>query len=205
MNKNTDPRIDGYIADAAPFARPILRQLRKLIHRGCPDVAETIKWNCPAFLHRGKILCMMPAFKAHCGFVFWNKAVKKIIQKDRGTPATGMKLFGRITTLADLPDDRTMLRYIRAAAALNVADKPARPRPAARSRPAPSVPADLAEALKENPVAALAFANFSPSCRREYVGWITEAKRTETRDRRVATTVQWLAEGKQRNWKYLNC
>jgi uncharacterized protein YdeI (YjbR/CyaY-like superfamily) len=197
-----DPRLDAYIAEAAPFARPVLRHLRKLVRRACPAAEETLKWNSPAYVHGGKILCITPAFKAHCRLVFWSQPLKRLIQAERCGARKGMEQFGRITSLADLPDDRTMLRYLRTAAALTVSGKPARPRPPSKPRSAPAVPADLAAALKTNPAAALTFKKLSPSCRREYTEWLTDAKRAETRAKRLATALGWLAEGKPRNWKY---
>jgi uncharacterized protein YdeI (YjbR/CyaY-like superfamily) len=200
-----DPRVDASIAKAAPFAQPILKHLRAVVHRACPDVVETIKWNNPSFLYRDKILCGMAAFKAHCIFGFWHQQMEKLIAKDLGvTPAAG-GLLGRITCLADLPGDATLERYIKHAMTLLETGVPARAARAARPKPEAKVPPDLAAALQKNKKAAAAFENFSPSHRREYIEWIVEAKRAETREKRLATTLEWLAAGKPRNWKYMNC
>lgn len=203
MAPKPDPRIDAYIAKAAPFAQPILRHLRELVHTGCPEAQETMKWSMPHFTHGGGILCSMSAFKAHCAFGFWHRGMNAIIAKDGIDAEAAMGDFGRITSLADLPDDRKMIRYIREAAKLNESDAPARPPP--KPKQVLPVPADLAAALKTNKKAAAAFGAFSPSHRREYIEWITEAKRVETRQKRLATTLVWLAAGKPRNWQYLNC
>jgi len=202
MKQSTDPRVDAYIAKSAGFARPILRHLRALVHAACPAAQETIKWGMPSFTHHG-ILCGMAAFKAHSTFGFWRRGMTAVIGRDGAKAKQAMGSLGRITSLADLPDDRSMLRYIRQAAKLNEAGGPARPKP--KPRPALPVPADLAAALSKNAKAAKTFANFTPSPRREYIEWITEAKRPGTRAKRLATTVQWLAAGKARNWKYANC
>ena len=158
----TDPRIDVYIAKAAPFAQPILRHLRKLIHAGCPEVGETLKWSSPFFVYRGKVLCFMPAFKAHLRFGFWNPEMRKLIAKEAGG------LRGPITSLADLPDDQTLLRYVRTAAELQAAGKPARAKRPAKPRAPLRVPADLAAALRKNKKAAATFKDFSYSHRKEY-------------------------------------
>jgi uncharacterized protein YdeI (YjbR/CyaY-like superfamily) len=205
MSTKPDPRIDTYIAEAAPFAQPILRHLRKLVRQGCPDVEETLKWSSPSFMSNGRILAGMAAFKAHCTFGFWHQEMEKRLAREGHKTGEAMGLLGRITSLKDLPDDRTMLGYIRTAVELNVSEAPGRPRPAGKSRPELPVPADLAAALKRNKAAAATFERFSPSHRREYVEWITEAKRGETRQKRLATTLEWLAEGKSRNWKYESC
>jgi uncharacterized protein YdeI (YjbR/CyaY-like superfamily) len=202
--KNSDPRIDAHIAKAADFAKPVLLHLRKLVHEACPDVEETLKWRSPSFLYRGRILCGMMAFKEHCTFGFWHKDMKGVLEKDGARADQAWGSLGRLTSLADLPSDEAMLRYIRTAARLNESGAPGRPR-AVRKPTALRVPADLAAALRKNKAAAATFRRFSPGRRREYVQWITEAKRDETRARRVATTLEWLAEGKTRNWKYENC
>jgi uncharacterized protein YdeI (YjbR/CyaY-like superfamily) len=203
--KNTDPRIDAHIEKAAGFAKPILRRLRKLVHEACPDAEETLKWSSPAFVYRGKILCGMAAFQKHCTFGFWHQGMTDVLGLDGEKSDTAMGSFGRLTSLDDLPSDRAMLRYIRKAVALNESDAPARPRPVRRPAEPLAVPGDLAAALKMKKAASATFERLSPSHRKEYIEWITEAKRDETRQRRLATALEWLAEGKPRNWKYQNC
>ena len=198
-----DGRIDAYIARSAPFARPILKHLRKLIHRAEPSVEETIKWGFPSYVYHDKILCGTAAFKAHISFGFWHRGMEDLLNKELGKTNEAMGLMGRVTSLADLPDDPTLLRYVKLAVRLHDSGLRARPKP--KPKPALPVPADLAGALKKNPRAAAVWKNFSPSARREYIEWITEAKRVETRTRRLATTVEWVAAGKPRNWKYMNC
>ncbi len=198
-----DPRIDAYIAHAAPFARPILRHLRQLIHRGNPGVEETIKWSCPFFLHRGQLFCSFAAFKAHAAFGFHHQGMEALLTKELGRTTEAMGLLGRITARADLPGDATLLSYIRTAKKLYDRGLPRRPR--TKPRPALPVPADLAAALQRNRKAAAAWTGFAPSHRREYSEWITEAKRGETRAKRLATTLHWLAAGRKRNWRYENC
>jgi len=198
----TDPRVDAYIAKSAEFARPILRHLRALVHQACPEAQETIKWGMPSFTSHG-ILCGIAGFKAHCAFGFWRRGMTDVIARDGHKAEQAMGSLGRITSQADLPSDAAMVGYIRQAAKLNEAGGPARPKPKPK-QPLP-MPADLSAALKKNMKAAKVFKDFSPSPRREYIEWITEAKRPETRSKRVATTIQWLAAGKRRNWKYENC
>jgi uncharacterized protein YdeI (YjbR/CyaY-like superfamily) len=203
MPPTKDPRIDAYIGRAAPFAQPILTRLRKLVHAGCPDIEETIKWSHATFVYRGKIFAGMAAFKEHATFGFWHQGMEKVLAADGFKAGDAMGLMGRIGTLADLPDDKTMLRYIKAATALHDSGAPSRPAP--KPKPAMKTPADLAAALRKNKRAAAEWDDFSPSARREYISWITEAKRKETRAARVATTLEWVASGKPRNWKYMNC
>lgn len=195
-----EPRIDEYLEKAAPFARPILRRLRKLVHAACPDVEEAMKWSFPHFLYQGKILCSMAAFKEHCSFGFWDGAA--VVGQSGVKEAMGS--FGRITAPGDLPSDAALTAYIKKAMALRDAGvKPAREKkPKKAELPTPE---DFAKALRRNKQAKATFEQLSPSHRREYLEWITEAKREETRLRRIAQSLEWLAEGKNRNWKYENC
>lgn len=194
-----DPRIDAYIKNAQPFARPILVHLRTIVHAACPDVEETIKWSFPHFDYRGGMLCAMASFKAHCTFGFWNGSLL-LASDSRNAEAMGD--FGRITALAELPSKARITSLIKQAMKLNeagvkrAARKPKSPRKPLR------VPADLAAALAGNRAAAAAFKEFSPSAGREYIEWITEAKAPATRERRLDTAIGWIAEGKRRNWKY---
>jgi len=198
-----DPRIDAYIEKAADFAQPILKHLRQTVHAACPDVEETMKWSSPHFLYKG-MLCGMSAFKQHCAFGFWKG--KLVVGDDGRTLEDAMGQFGRITTLRDLPPKKTLIAYIKKAMALNEEGVPS-PMRAKRAAPKPpvAVPDDLAAMLRKNKKAQTTFDAFSPSHRREYVEWIGEAKREETRKKRLQTTIEWLAEGKSRHWKYVNC
>ena len=202
----TDPRIDAYIDRAAPFARPILVHVRALVHQACPGVEETIKWGMPTFMHAGGILCGMAAFKQHASFGFWKHAMV-VGEGERADekPRDGMGSYGKLTALDDLPTKKILLAHIRKAMKLNEDGVKV---PAARKaapRPAPETPADLLAAFKQDKAAQATFDAFPPSCKREYIEWIVEAKREDTRAKRVAQTVEWLAEGKRRNWKYENC
>lgn len=192
-----DSRVTAYIADAAPFARPILTHLRTVVHEACPAAEETLKWGMPTFMHHG-ILCGFAAFKAHATFGFWKGA---LILDAQGRPAkAAMGNFGRLTAVSDLPARRVLLGYVRQAARLNEAGVKVRRKLA--PKPAVQAPADLRTAIAGVAKARATWKAFSPSQRREYVEWVTEAKRPETRRQRVATTVEWLGEGKRRNWKY---
>ncbi len=195
---NKDPRIDAYIAKAAEFARPILKHLRKVIHAGCPQVEETIKWGMPHFDYKGP-LCGMAAFKQHCSFGFW-KSELIVGASEKGAEAMGQ--FGRITSLADLPSEKVLAGHLRKAVELNEAGirKPSTPR--SKVKKDLVVPDYFKAALKKNKKAMQTFEGFSYSHRKEYVEWITEAKRDETRAQRVKQAIEWLAQGKSRNWKY---
>ncbi len=194
-----DPRIDAYIAKSADFAKPILKHLRKAVHTGCPQVEETMKWSMPHFDYKG-VMCGMAAFKEHCAFGFWKADL--ILNRDNQGEKSGMGSFGCIKSLADLPGDKTLIGYVKKAAALNEAGIKAPGRTQPKKRAPIPVPDGFAAALKKNAKARNTFENFPPSHRREYLEWITEAKREETRKERMEKTLKLLAEGKSRHWKY---
>ena len=196
-----DPRVDAYIAKSADFAKPILNHLRELAHKACPEVEETVKWQMPFFLHKG-ILFAMAGFKQHCTLHFWHG--KLFLPENLRVEGAGGQ-FGRITALSDLPDDKELLGYIKKAVELNeagVKKTPTRRRDAGAPRKRLVVPRDFAVALNKSKKAHEAFENFSYSHKKEYLEWITEAKREETRQKRIQTAIGWMAKGKSRNWKY---
>src|ERR1017187_7824949 len=202
MTTKTDPRVDAYVAKAAPFAQPILAHLRALVHKACPDVEQDVKWGRPFFVHGGTILCNISAFKAHCSFGFWGAEIGKVLREDGVLQAGGMGSLGKIASLKDLPPEKKLLGYIRQAAALIDAGLGDNRVVVARRvvkapKPPAEVPAEFTAALRRDRKAAAAYAAFSPNCQREYAEWIAEAKRPETRDRRIAQAVEWIAEGKQ--------
>ena len=196
---STDPRVDAYIGKSAPFARPILTHIRKAVHAGCPDVEETMKWSAPHFVYKG-MLCGMASFKAHCAFGFWKASLLKTSGGTKSDEAMGQ--FGRIASVDDLPGSKQLAALVRQAAALNDQGVKVPRRKKAALKLPPTAPADFMKALRANKKALAAFTAFSPSHKREYIEWISEAKTVETRQRRMATALEWLSDGKARNWKY---
>lgn len=196
----TDARIDAYVARQADFARPILEHLRSAVHAACPDAEETLKWSAPAFTYKGEILAMMAAFKAHASFSLWRGS---LVMSEEEVRDGAMGQFGRICSIADLPEPDALAELIRKAMAAT--DAGVKPRRDKTVKAPLEAPADLQAALEGNAAALATFDGFSPGCRREYVQWVLEAKRPETRASRVAQAVAWMAEGKKRNWKYEKC
>ena len=196
----TDPCIDAYIEKSQDFAKPVLTHLRALVHSACPDTTETIKWGMPSFGYKG-ILCGFAAFKQHCTFGFWKQSMME--SDEFSDTKTAMGSFGRLTSLDDLPSDAVLKKLIKQAMKLNDdGTKAVKSKPASKALAVPEI---LLEALAKDERAAETFNNFPAGCRREYIQWITEAKTDATREKRVATTLEWLREGKRRNWKYEKC
>ena len=195
-----DKRVDDYIAKSANFAKPILSHLRSLVHTACPLVEETIKWSFPNFDYKGAF-CSMAAFKAHCSFGFWKAALMKDAGTLKNNQQNAMGHLGKITSLADLPPDKILIGYIKEAVRLN--DEGIKlPRKKPVEKKEILIPDYFTLALRKNKKALQAFEAFSPSHKKEYIEWITDAKTEETRNRRMATAIEWIAEGKGRNWKY---
>ena len=202
MSKKS-PKIDAYIAKSAPFAQPILIRLREVVHRGCPEAEETMKWGFPHFEYKG-ILCSMAAFKQHCAFGFWKGS---IMSDPKGvmtqTGRTSMGHFDRITSVSDLPSDKILLSYIKEAMKLNDEDVKLPQRAKPKAEKVLKVSAYFLKELKKNKAALKTFESFSPSNKKDYVEWVDEAKTDATRVKRMATALEWMAEGKIRNWKYV--
>ena len=194
-------QVDKYIREAPEFARPILERIRKSFHKGCPDVEEAIKWGIPYFIHHG-MLGGMAAFKKHVGFGFWrtNELPDPEQLFETGTGAKQSMCTAKVETLKGLPTQKILVEYVKRAVALNEAG----PAKAKQSKKTVSTrtPADLASLLKQNKKAKSTFDGLAPSHKRDYIEWITEAKRDATRHKRLQTTIEWLSEGKRRNWKY---
>ena len=191
-----EPRIDAYIARAQPFAQPILAKVRERVHSLVPDIEETMKWSHPAFCRNGKIVLGTAAFKEHAAVNFWRGQELGLESK---TGAMGQ--LGKLTSLEDLPADFDVI--IARAAALS--DVPAHRKAKAEPKSLPNMHPDFAAALEKAPQAQQAFESFAPGHRREYLEWVAEAKQDTTRQKRIASALEWLAEGKRRNWKYENC
>lgn len=194
-----DPRVDAYIAKSADFAQPILKHIRKQFHAACPEVEETLKWSMPHFMYKG-MLGGMAAFKQHATFGFWKA---KLIVPDVDRSAMGQ--FGCLTKVSELPSDKIFAGYIKKAAQLNDQGVKVAKKPASKVKAAVKPPAYFLAALRKNKKALTTFEAFTYSHKKEYVEWVTEAKTAETRDRRLAQSIEWMAEGKARNWKYQNC
>jgi uncharacterized protein YdeI (YjbR/CyaY-like superfamily) len=191
-------KVDAYITKARPFAKPILKRLRTIIHKGCPKITEEIKWGAPFYLYQNRVLCATMAFKGHCALVFWKAA---LIGKKNGKNAKDeLKRLRRISILGDLPSERDLLAYLKLAMHFN---EPGTKLPPREKRKAPvNVPSELTYALRANPKAQATFNALTPTRKKDYIYWITGAKTEETRERRLETAIDWMSEGKSRNWKY---
>lgn len=200
-----DSRIDDYIGKAAPFAQPILQHLRELVHKHCPEANETIKWSMPHFEYKGSIFCRFAAFKHHCSFGFW---LGDSMNLD-GKVEEAMGQFGRISSLADLPKDTMFGKLIVQAQKLHDAGTKSpiqkRNERNANVKKELDIPVAFSEALQSNPAARKTFEAFSYSNKKDYVEWYVEAKTDATRSKRLAQAIEWMAEGKRRNWKYEKC
>ena len=194
--------VDAYISKSQDFARPVLKHFRELVHKGCPGVEEKMKWSFPTFNYKGSIICNMAAFKQHVSFGFWKASLLKKSGVLRPSDQKAMGQFGRVTKLSDLPTDKAILAMVKEAARLNEEGVKAPKKKKADIKEL-VIPDYFIKALNKNKKAKKTFDDFSPSNKREYIEWITEAKTEATRDKRLNTSIEWLSEGKPRNWKYM--
>jgi len=192
-----EPRIDAYIAKAQPFARPILERVRERVHAVVPDIEEALKWSHPTYCRDGKIILGTASFKEHASVHFWRGQ-----ELGLETKAGAMGQLGKLTSVGDLPAN---LDAMIAKAAELAATAPAPRKPKHAPKPMPGMHPQFEAALAKSPRAKATLDAFPPSCRREYLEWIGEAKQDATRQKRIASAIEWLAEGKRRNWKYENC
>jgi uncharacterized protein YdeI (YjbR/CyaY-like superfamily) len=206
-NPDFNPKVDLYIAQAKPFAQPILEYLRELIHQACPGVQESIKWSRPFFEYKGQILGNISAFNAHCSFGFWGQEIGAVLRDAKVLQEDGMGSLGKITVLEDLPSKKQLLQWLRQAkgfidSGAHTSPIAARKQVVKAPKPQLPIPPEFEAALKSHPSAQQTFRNFAPSCQREYLEWFAEAKQQTTKDKRIAQAIEWLKEGKQRHWKY---
>ena len=195
--------IDAYINKSADFAKPILIHIREMVHDECPDVQEKIKWNFPHFDYKNEMMCSMAAFKQHAVMGFWKASLMKdkaLLEMARSEEAMGH--LGKITSLKDLPSDKKLKAYIKEAMELTDYGIKLPAKPKSIEKKEIIIPGYFKKALNKNKKALLAFENYSYSHKKEYVQWITEAKTEETRNKRMATAIEWIAEGKSRHWRY---
>jgi uncharacterized protein YdeI (YjbR/CyaY-like superfamily) len=204
MNKK-DPRIDSYIEKSADFAKPILKHFRALVHKTCPDIEETMKWSFPHFDYQGSMLCSIASFKHHCAINFWKAALMTDAEKLIGMAKTeeAMGHLGKITSLKDLPKDAVLVKYIKEGMKLNEQGIKLSKRTKTTIQKELEIPDYFLKALSKHKKAIKTFDAFSYTNKKEYVVWITEAKTENTRQKRMATAIEWISEGKIKNWKYL--
>lgn len=194
-------KVDEYIEKSPDFAKPILDYLREIIHEACPDAEEAIKWKFPTFMYKGKILCSITAFKQYCSLGFWLHQEMKTLQEiETNTEKSSMFSLGKITRLEDLPSQPQLKRAIKEA--MELTDMGVMMKKAPPSRIEMEIPDYFQSALNAQPKAKEIFEKASPSFRKEYIAWLTEAKTEATRNKRLEQSLEWIAEGKGRNWKY---
>lgn len=196
-----NPAVDAYIAKSQPFAQPILEHIRELVHKACPDVEEKMKWSMPFFDYKGKMMCHMAGFKQHCAFGFFQAALMDepmLVQNAASESAMGH--LGRITSMKDLPSEKKIIGFIKKA--MQITDDGRKLVKKAAPKTAYIIPAYITSAIKKNKKAFAVWEAFAPSHRKEYATWIDDAKTEATKENRIAQALEWIAEGKDRNWKY---
>ncbi|SEW41674.1 Uncharacterized conserved protein YdeI, YjbR/CyaY-like superfamily, DUF1801 family [Chryseobacterium wanjuense] len=196
-----DTKVDEYIEKSPDFAKPILQYLRETIHEVCPDAEEAIKWKFPTFMYKGKILCSITSFKQYCSMGFWlHGEMKTIKELETNAEKSSMFSLGKITKMEDLPAKPLLKKAI--LEAMELTDMGVTMKKAVPSKTETPIPDYFKEVLQHNKKAWEVFEKGSPSFRKEYINWITEAKTEATRNKRMEQAIEWISEGKGRNWKY---
>ncbi|MCI3938113.1 YdeI/OmpD-associated family protein [Chryseobacterium aahli] len=196
-----NPLVDEYIEKSQDFAKPILHYIREIVHEFCPDAEETIKWKFPTFMYKEKILCSMVSFKQYCSMGFWlHDEMQTIKNLETDVEKTNMFSLGKITKLEDLPSKPQLKKII--LEAMELTDMGVKLKKAPPSSTAIEVPEYFKNALTQNKKALEVFEKASPSFRKEYINWIVDAKTETTRNKRMEQALEWIVEGKGRNWKY---
>lgn len=200
--ENYNTKVDEYIEKSQDFAKPILHYIREIVHAICPDTEEAIKWKFPTFMYKGKILCSMVSFKQYCSLGFWlHDEMKTLKNIETDVEKTNMFSLGKIMKIEDLPSKPLLKKMI--LEAMELTDMGVTLKKASPSKTETEVPDYFQNALQHNKKASEIFIKGSPSFRKEYINWITEAKTEATRNKRMEQAIEWISEGKARNWKYM--
>lgn len=197
-----NPKIDEYIGSAPAFAQPVAAHLRFLLHTACPRVVETIKWGIPHFDCHGEMMCVFAAATRHCSFTFLKQEIMSDprLRANPGLPAQ-KRFLGKLTSLSDLPQDPELVAFIKEAMVLNEQGVKLPERESKGSKEV-AVPEEFARRLNADSAARDVFEAKPQSFRKEYLLWIADAKTDTTRQKRIDTSLEWIAAGKGRFWQY---
>jgi uncharacterized protein YdeI (YjbR/CyaY-like superfamily) len=179
------------------FSQPLAEQLVDWILNWEPDLAESIKWNNLCFSGR-KLVLGLSACQRHLALFFFRGTElpdPKRLFGEHGENNTNIRTV-RITSLDGF--DKDAFRALLHAAVELDADPMIPPAPKLKRKPWP-MPDYFKKALaeKRNRAVAENFKTLAPSCQREYLVWLSTAKRPETKARRLKETLAALAAGRK--------
>lgn len=198
MNEASE-NITAYIEKATPEFKEVMIALRSVLNNPNFDIKEDWKWGAPNFNNEGMI-CWLAHFRNHVGMNFFKGTLIKdkynLFTHYREEKGNRQLKFSDINQI--IPEQ--IEYYIEEAIKLNQENIKV-----VKKEIDTSLPLDLETELNNNPKAKMFFESLAPSYKRDYIEWIEEAKREATRTKRLATTMEWLSEGKKKNWKYENC
>ncbi|MEO9802317.1 MAG: YdeI/OmpD-associated family protein [Reichenbachiella sp.] len=201
VNPDASKKIDAYLTTVSSEHRPVLELIRKTVNAVDDRIQEDWKWRAPCFSLEG-LVCWFVAFKSHVGLNFFKGALIEDIHnafvesedEDKGNRMIHFKSIDEVKV-------KVIQDYVKQAVLLNEQgikiDFP--------KRKTLETPDYLIEALNKNKKAKDVFESFTDAQRKDYIEWLVEAKREETRNKRMTQAIEWIAEGKTRNWKYMNC
>src|SRR5438270_1264994 len=179
--------VNDSLANAPEGTRPILVRLRRIFRQASPKLEEAIKWGVPCYLFKGPV-GGFAAYKQHVSWGLWKS---RALNDPEGLLGRGVSVMaGKITKVSEIPPAAKIIALIEQVIALNEAGIKS-PKP-----PEPELPADFAAAMKKAGKAARHYAAFTPARKWQYVNWVTQAKRAETRAKRIEIAVERIGEGK---------
>lgn len=184
-------QIDEYIAGKEAWARPFLTKLRQLVLTANPKMEQEWKWKAPAFTHHG-IVCLLWGFKAHVSLTFSDGNL--LDDPNQVFDDCGGNEHNRALKLraGDTIPEKQIVAWVKSACEINEKGLKPKAKQAAPKAKAVTVSADFDKALKKNKAVKEFFDSLSPSCKRAYTEWVDEAKREETKLKRIAKGIEAL-------------
>ncbi|GAB2541876.1 DUF1801 domain-containing protein [Rufibacter soli] len=187
-----EEKIDAFFTNAPAFAKPICEKLRLAIDEADPALKPSWKWGTPVYEKAGaSMVCAISVHKQHVNLTFFQGAQ---VPDTYGVFTTGLDGKNmrtiRFTEVGQVKEEQ-IVEYVRAATLVKP-DKSGK----STERSVIEIPEDLKQALAHAKQLEK-FEQMAYTHRKEYVRWVSEAKRQETRDGRITKTVERITEGKK--------
>lgn len=196
VNKQASEKISQYIESADVKKKEILQRLRDFLNRDDFGLTEDWKWHAPNFNSNGMV-CWLAFFKSHVGLNFFKGSLIEDLHGlyDNASMDKGNRII-KYKTINEI-NENLLEYYIYEAIKHNKEGAKI-----TSKKVEIEVPKDLAKALEKDIMAKDFFTNLAPGYKRDYIDWIISAKQEKTRLKRLETTLEWLGQGKKKNWRY---
>lgn len=193
MAQELPKTIDEYIKGCEPEIQPILHELRRTIIEAAPHATEKISWGMATFHYHGNLV-HFSAEKKHIGFHPAPSAINAFTEELSGYACT--KGTVRFPYEKPLPLDLIgrMVRFRAEEQTALLEAKKMGKAPGKALRPRHPMPDYISEALRQAGLSEQYEAR-PPYQRNDYIGWITQARRTETQQKRIDQMLDELRSG----------